>query len=142
MSTPPRRRASIAARIRSDSGSVTLETVLAFPVIIVAMLAVIQGGLWFHARNVAQVAAEEGLLAARAEGGTGAAGRTRALDVIDQAGAGQMLSGPQVTAVRSPLAARVTVDGRSPSLIPGFNGFAISQTAQGSVERFTTRGDP
>ena len=50
------------------------------------------------------------------------------------------ITGLNVTPTRSATTATVTVSGKAMSAIPGMPGFAITQTAEGPVERFTTAG--
>jgi len=127
---------------RPDDGSVTLEIVVLVPAILAVIFGVIQGAFVFHARHVALAAASEGLAVASGLGSSAEAGRTAAADFVDAAGGVEVLISTSVTAVRSPVAAEVTVAGQAPSLIPGVSGWAVSQTAAGPVERFTSPGAP
>jgi hypothetical protein len=96
-----------------------------------AILLALQFGLWLHAAQVAEAAAQEGLEAARAEQGSAAAGETRALAFVGSVGG---LQAPAAAAARSADGAQVTVSGTAPEVVPGFP--AISARASGPLERF------
>ena len=59
-------RPSFVRRRATDGGSASLEIAVLFPVVLLLVFAVIQGALYYHARNVALAAASDGLTAARA----------------------------------------------------------------------------
>lgn len=132
----------IARCCRDERGSATLEITVLFPVVLVATFALVQGALYYHARDVALAAAGDGLTAARARTGSGEEGRRVALAFLDRAGGSDVLAGAQVTAARGGTLATVTVTGHAISLVPGLPGWSISQTASGPVERFTRPGEP
>lgn len=125
---------------RSERGSATLELAVLFPVVLLIIFITIQGALYFHARNVALAAAQEGVRVARAENGTSEAGGNVARGFVEQAGGAGVIVGLRVTPTRSRTTASVTVSGRALSAIPGMDGFRITQTAKGPVERFTSPG--
>jgi hypothetical protein len=113
-----------------------------FPAVLLATFGLIQGALYYHARDVALAAATDGLTAARARTGSGEEGRRAAVAFIQRAGGEDVLLGSSVTSVRTATTATVTVTGRTMSLVPGVPGWSVSQTAAGPVERFTTAGQP
>lgn len=133
--TGPHRR-----RLRDERGSFTLELAVLFPVVLLLIFLVIQGALYYHARNVALAAAQEGVRVARAENGTPAAGGNAARAFVEQAGGSEVIIGLKVVPTRSATKATVTVSGKAMSAIPGMPGFTITQTAEGTVERFTSAG--
>lgn len=51
--------------------------VILAPAMLLMVMAIVQFGLWFHAMHVAQAAADEASRAARAQGGTEAAGKAK-----------------------------------------------------------------
>ena len=67
----------MAGRLRDERGDETVEAVLAVPVLMFLIMTVIQFGLWYHASHTAEAAAQEGVRAARVEGGTEVDGRDR-----------------------------------------------------------------
>lgn len=114
-------------------GSAALELVIVFPAILLLLFGIVQGGLWYHARNVAGLAAAEGLRAAQAKDSSAQAGRAQAAGLLDRVGAGTLV-GSAVTAERGPSSATVTVSGRAPALFPGF-ALPVRRSATGPVER-------
>ena len=113
-----------------------------FPAVLLAVFGIIQGALYYHARDVALAAASDGLTAARARTGSGAEGRDAASAFLQRAGGDGVLQGSSVTSVRTATTATVTVTGRTLSLVPGLPGWSVSQSASGPVERFTRGGEP
>jgi len=97
---------------------------------------VISGGFWLHGRSIALAAANQGLVAARAESSDSAQGAAAAQGFVDRAGAG-VLTGVVVDVDRDPATVRVTVTASTVSFLPGIPGLRIQQTAQGPVERVT-----
>ncbi len=125
-----------------EQGSATLEIAVLFPAVLLATFGLIQGALYFHARDVALAAATDGLTAARSRTGSGEEGQQAASAFIQRAGGGDVLLGSSVSSVRTATTATVTVTGRTLSLVPGLPGWSVSQTASGPVERFTRAGQP
>ncbi|MBX9243805.1 pilus assembly protein [Actinotalea ferrariae] len=139
MTTPTAR---LRAAVRNDEGSASLELAIVFPVLLLIVVALLQYGLWFHARTLAQAAAAEGAATGRAQGATLDAGRTRAEAFLAEHAADLLLE-PAVTAITpSPGHVAVEVRGRSLSLLPLVPGPLIVQSAQGPVERFTRPDQP
>ena len=148
MTTMPRPPTwSIRARRRAlsrdcrDTGSATVEIAILFPVLLAVIVAIVQYGLWFHARSLALAAAQEGVTAARAYAADPAIGPDRAREFL-QAHGSDTLTDITATAT-SPGAGQVGVEvtGRSLSLLPGVPGPAVTQSAEGPVERFTVAGN-
>src|SRR5260370_7565119 len=75
----PRRVLSVPAR---DRGSSVVEFVVIIPGVLLAILLIIQIGLWQHARHIALPAAQEGARAARAYNATADTGRRRAANYL------------------------------------------------------------
>ena len=114
-----------------------------FPVVLLILFGVIQGALYFHGRNVALAAAEQGVRAARADGQTNRAGTAagHARQFLADTGELDNLTGLSITPDVDADTVRVTVVARTVSLLPGIPGPKISQTASGNIERFTNDGD-
>lgn len=119
-----------------DRGSATVELTVIFPVLLLLILGLVQGGLYWHSRNVALAAAQEGLAATRVEAGTTTAGTQRTLSFINQAGGTSVLTNVAVTPTRSATTATVQVTGSAIPLIPGLFDLRITVTAGGPVERY------
>ncbi len=112
----------------------TLQFVIIVPGIFLAIFSCIQVALFSFARSVALTAAEEGANAQRAYGAPPGAGQSRAMAVIQQQG--DMLQNPQVQVVTQGGEIVVTVTWTTQSLIPGFSGFQVTETASGPIEEF------
>jgi hypothetical protein len=113
-----------------------------FPAVLLATFGLIQGALYYHARDVALAAAVDGLTAARSRTGSGEEGRRTAASFLERAGGRDVLAASTVTSVRTPTTATVTVSGQAISLLPGMSGWSVVQRASGPVERFTGVGEP
>ena len=116
-----------------ERGSASLELVVVFPVLMLLFFAAIQAGVYFYGRSVALAAAQEGARAAARETGSAGEGQAAAVGFADRAG-GQLIQSLSVSSRRGGQTAAVTVRGRSLSLLPGFDGFAIEQVATLPVE--------
>ncbi|MGF1662562.1 MAG: TadE/TadG family type IV pilus assembly protein [Kineosporiaceae bacterium] len=125
---------------RGDTGSGSVELALVFPVLLLVVLGLVQGGLHWHARNVALAAAQEGVGAARVEGAGAAAGETRAEAFLVRAGGTELLTAVTVTSRRDAATAEVTVSGTGPSIVPGLPGWPVVASAAGPVERWRSPG--
>lgn len=130
--------ATIRARARRDDGDTSIQMAIVFPFIILLTIAVVQAGMWYHARNIALTAAREGVTAGRAYQATPGDGAARARETLNRI-AGDSLRETGVSTDGSTAATmRVTVTGRAVSLLPGIPGLHISQSASGARERWTT----
>ncbi len=135
-----RRWAPLRARRknRGDAGSASLEIAILAPALLLLVFAIVQGALWFHARNLAQAAAQEGATAGAAYTATTGAAAARARAFLAEQ-AGDSLTGATVsTSGSTPTTVRVVVSGRALSVLPGVPGMTVTQTAVVPVERFTT----
>src|SRR3954453_16329072 len=82
-----------------ERGSATLEIAVLFPAVLLAIFGLIQGALYYHARDVALPAATDGLTAARARTGSGEEGRQAAADFVQRAGGDDVLVGSSVNSL-------------------------------------------
>lgn len=130
----------LRAVLRADRGSYTLSTVITFPVVLLIFLVALQAALYFHARNVAIKAGEEGLRQARAQIGSSAQGTAAAYAYIAKTGS-TVLRAPIVVASRGPRQAQIQITGQPISLVP-FTNFTITVNQNAPVERVTTPGEP
>ena len=126
-----------------DSGVATLELTVLFPVVLLLLFGVIQGALYFHGRNVALAAAEQGVRAARADGQPDRAGTAsdQARQFLHDTGELDNLTELRIIPQVDTRMVRVTVTARTLSLVPGVPGPRISQTAAGVIERFSHAGE-
>ena len=124
----------VTQRRLGESGEATTEAVLVVPVLLLLIMLVLQFGLWYHAQHVAQAAAQEGVRAARVEGGTAERGQRRTEDFLSRAGP-TILTGRSIEATRDPDTASVSVHGRAAAVVPGL-ALGVSASATSPVERF------
>lgn len=129
------------SRRRGEWGAVTAELVVATPLLLFLLLVVVQFGVWLHAVHIAQAGADQGLAAARAQGGSPAAGQAQADTVLGQL-AGGILTGPRVdvAAVAGPGGRpqiRVEVTASTVSVVPLLH-LPVHVVAQGPQEAWTT----
>jgi len=122
-----------------DSGSVTLESVLVIPLLVLTLLAVIQVALVAYSGHVAGFAAREGARAFRLTGDA-EDGRAQARDFLRHLGAVTVLE-PSITASRIGDDAVVDVIGHAPALLPGFH-LTVAGHSRGPLERFAAGARP
>jgi Flp pilus assembly protein TadG len=130
-----RRRLKDLARYSAarDRGALSLELMVIFPVVLMLILLTVHAGLWWHARNVAMSAAQQGVEAARGRGSSLDAGTRETRDFLSRAGGS--ISGVQVSGSRGQTV-QITVTGYVDTLVPGLT-LPIRQHAQAATERIT-----
>jgi Flp pilus assembly protein TadG len=116
----------------TDSGAASVEAVIATPVLMLLILAVIQAGLILHAQHMAQAAAHTAMDAARAELATGGDGIAAAEASLDRNAAG-VLEDADVSVSRGTATVTVTVTGNATRIVPIFDA-PIAVTVTGAVE--------
>lgn len=134
-----------ARRLRGnggEQGSASIELVILFPALLLLITALVQYGLWFHARSVALAAAQEGVAAARAYGANPATGQDVALQFVAEHASDSLLDATATSSAPGGQHLEVVVTGQAPSVLPGLRGFTVQQAASAPVERFTTRDAP
>ena len=115
-----------------DRGSSTVEFVIASAAMVLLLLMVVQVGVWYHTRAVAQTAARHGLDHVRTINGSPSEGIDVASEFLDQSGGG--LENHNVDATRTAAVSSVTVSGRVVSILPGVS-FTVSVTVDAPTER-------
>lgn len=125
--------------LSTDDGSGTVELVITTPALLLAVMLIIQIGLWQHARHVALAAAQEGARAARQHDATAADGHRRAEAYLAEL-APTILHPRSVTAERSPTTATVRVRGEAMSVFPWL-GLRVDEASTGSTERFVPKDE-
>jgi len=126
-----------------DRGANPVELAVLMPAILVLLFASIQAAAWFIARATAVNAAQAAVNAQRTYQAREGAGVARAEDFLRRAG--DWLVGWEVTVTGpQPGGERVsaTVTGRPLRVVPLVPLPDISETAFGTVERFTEAGEP
>ena len=123
--------------LRKERGSIALEMALVMPVLMLIVLGLLQFGLWYHARQVALGAAQEGARVAAVEGGTIDAAKERTLSVFES-GIGRLAEDSSVDASIDAEIVSVTIGGTLKGLlpIPGLSEFRLDSTATSYRERF------
>lgn len=118
-----------------ERGAMSLaQVVITAPALLFLLMLIVQFGLMFHARNIAEQAAQEGAAVARRFDGTQTQGREKALQLLTAVGEGT-LKDRDVTASRTADTASVTVTGTVVSVVPGFS-LSVSESASGPVEKY------
>jgi len=121
-------------RIRGDRGDATTEMVLTVPALMLVVFLIIQFGVWYHANNVAEAAAQEGVRAARVMDGTAAAGQTTAASFMARNAPGAV-TGTVVSVTRNTNITQVDITATLAAIIPGIH-LPVHATAVSPVERF------
>lgn len=117
-----------------ERGQASIQTLIVWPVVLLFVFVLVQGGLWFLGRNAAFAAAQEGARAAAAERGTVGAGTSAAQSFLATSTVG--LSQVSITGSRTAAEATITVSASAVSLVPGFDPTVV-QTVALPVERIT-----
>jgi Flp pilus assembly protein TadG len=122
---------------RRDDGALVLTYVIIVPVFMLVIMVIIQGALWYLAREAALAAARQGVDAARLPGAAPGAGTQAALAFARNDASGYLL-GPSA-ASSAPgsgnATIQITVTGHVPTFVPGLV-INISQAVQAPVEKF------
>lgn len=126
-------------RRREQRGQATVEWVLVVPLLMLLVLSGVQVALWGHAAQIATAAAQEGVVAARANSGSIDVGENRARNVLDQMGR-RLVEDPVVAATIDATSARVDVRGRAMAIVPGLR-LAVHGQATSPLERFADPRD-
>ncbi|TDD96027.1 TadE family protein [Jiangella asiatica] len=114
-----------------ERGSATLETVILWPAVFLLIFGVVHAGIWFHARNLALAAAQEGARAASmAEGAGGAA---RAAQFL--AGRDSMVRVDGISETVHDDSVTVVVTGSSTTLVPGWR-VDVRQSSTAPIRRW------
>jgi Flp pilus assembly protein TadG len=125
----------VVTRQRADErGSVSTELVIATPLLLFLIMAIVQFALWQHANHVARTVAQQSVAAARVEGASASTGQDEAHTVLDQIGTKE-LRNAQVTTTRDDDTTTVIVTGESSSVLPFFH-LPVRAVATGPTERF------
>lgn len=124
------------ARLRRDEGSATVQAVLTVPLLGLLVFGIVQFTLYFHALQIAQTAADEGLDSARVKGATDDDGRARSQAFL-QAMAGGALFDEHVELSRTSREVRVQVTGTTEQVVP-FLHLAVTASAVGPIEQAGT----
>jgi hypothetical protein len=118
-----------------DAGYSVLEAAITLPTIVFLLMAIVQWAIVWHARGLAQAAAQEGLRNAAAYGSSTATGREDIQNYIRQV-APNALRDPQIDVTRSGNTITVHIHASVPSLVP-FGTFSVDATASSPAETWS-----
>lgn len=121
-----------------DAGFGTLEAVIVIPVIVFLTMLVVQYALLWHARNVTEAAARDGLRVARGYEASAAQGEAAAEQYLATV-APRLLSGRDCTVQRDATTVSIVCRATVSSVVP-FGEFSVTERASGPVELFTPGG--
>lgn len=110
----------------------TIQVAILFPAVLLWLMLIVQYGLWWHAKQVANAAAAEAVAVTRLPDGTESDGDVAAHRFVDQAG---NLTDIAVTVNRQPTVVIAEVRGDAPRLVPGVE-WSVTARSQAPVERF------
>lgn len=122
----------MGARLRDERGMTTIQVAILFPVVLFWIMLIVQYGLWWHAKQVANAAAAEAVDAAQISSGTAREGEDAATSYLAQSG---NLDNIRVTVSREPTVVTAEVRGDAPQLVPGFT-WSVTARSAAPVERF------
>lgn len=112
---------------------------LVVPVVLLALLFVVQFGLAYHARQVLAGAAHDGAAAAARERSSPGEGAALADELIGEA-AGGLLDSYRADASSDGDTVTVRATGKVVSLLPFFETITVTATGSANVERFEPQG--
>ncbi|MFD6285350.1 TadE/TadG family type IV pilus assembly protein [Streptomyces sp. NPDC060205] len=118
---------------RGDRGATALDMSMVIPLAFLLLFTLIQGGLWFHGRSVAQHAAQQAVDAQRAYNAAPGAGKAAADAFLARMGGS--LNGASVQVSDDGESVSVFVEGSVINLVPGWSGH-VHQSVQAPVEKF------
>jgi Flp pilus assembly protein TadG len=122
----------MTGRLRSERGMTTIQVAILFPAVLLWLMLIVQYGLWWHAKQVANAAAAEAVDAAQVSDGSAAEGEAAASSYLEQSG---NLENITVNVDRQPTLVVAEVRGDAPQLVPGFS-WSVTARSQAPVERF------
>jgi hypothetical protein len=111
------------------------------PVILFALLFVVQFGLAYYARQVLAGAAQDGAAAGSRQGSSPAVGQGLSRTLIEEAG-GSLFDTFDATASSDGNVVTVQTSGHVVSLLPFFGTITVKASATAKVESFDPQGQP
>jgi type II secretory pathway pseudopilin PulG len=141
-SSPPSRRSALRDRRRSvatdDRGFTTLEAVVLVPVVVILSMIVVQSVMLYHARNVTEAAARDGLRAARGYQSSAAQGKAAAERYLADV-APRLLDARSCDVTRGVSIVTIVCRADVASVVP-FGSYSVTERASGPVETFEPPG--
>ena len=111
---------------------------VAFPAVLLIVMFALQFGLYLHAAQIAEAAAQEAVEAAQVETAGVAEGRAAAAVLLRELPA---LRGPTIAVERTATIATARISGHAQQLVPGLD-LRVVAAAQGPIERFVPEPAP
>ena len=131
------RRVAAGGCLDREGGFSTVEAVIVIPVVVVILtMIVVQCVMLYHARNVTEAAARNGLRVARGYQASAAQGKTAAEQYLTDV-APKLLAARNCDAQRSAGTVVMTCRAQVASVVP-FGSFSVTEQATGPVETFGT----
>jgi Flp pilus assembly protein TadG len=124
-------------RLRDERGMSTVQVAILFPAVLIWLMLIVQYGLWWHAKQVANAAASEGVEAAQVDGASESDGESAAAEYLAEAG---NLDDITVTVDRQAEVVIVEVRGEAPQLVPGIT-WSVEARSTEPIERFIPEGE-
>ena len=118
--------------LRDERGMTAIQVAILFPAVLFWIMLIVQYGLWWHAKQVANAAAAEAVDAAQVASGTARDGEDAAGSYLAQSG---NLDHITITVSREPMVVTAEVRGEAPQLVPGFS-WTVTARSAAPVERF------
>mgnify|MGYP000851738165 CR=1 FL=1 len=119
-------------RLLGERATTTIQVAILFPAVLFWIVLIVQYGLWWHAKQVANAAAAEAVDAAQVSSGTARDGEDAAASYLAQSG---NLDDITITVSREPTTVTVEVHGDAPRLVPGIE-WSVTARSSAPVERF------
>lgn len=111
------------------------------PVVLLALLFVVQFSLAYYARTVVAGAAQDGAVAGARQGSTPEAGASLADSLVEEA-AGSLVESHSSTASGTGDTVTVTSTARVVSILPFFGTITVRATGAAHIEQFEPQGGP
>jgi Flp pilus assembly protein TadG len=115
----------------------TIQVAILAPALLLWLMLIVQYGLWWHAKQMANAAAAEAVDVAQVPDGTAATGEASARSFLHQAG---NLTNVTVAVERSAGIVTVEVRGSAPQLVPMLSWRVVTRS-QAPVERYVPAPD-
>jgi Flp pilus assembly protein TadG len=123
-------------RGRSDNGAAATTVAILFPAVMVFVMLAVQAGLYWHAIQRAEAAADRAASVAARIDGSEVAGEAAGWAFLDAA----PLEGADVSVTRGATQAEATVSGSAPALVMGMK-WQVTAHATVELERFVAEPD-
>jgi len=128
-------------RRRSDDRGEVTATVILVPVVLIALLFVVQFSLAYYARVVLAGAAQDGAVAGARQDSSAAVGAALSDQLISESGS-SLLASHSSTGASTGDTVTVTTTGEVVSLLPFFGTITVTATGSARVEQFEPQGSP